>query len=47
MDKYIYKTLEKIGEAIQWVFDFIDTNKTETTWFVVGVLSILTIQFIF
>lgn len=47
MDKYIYKALEKIGDGIQWVFDFIDTNKIETLWFVVGVLSILTIQFIF
>ena len=47
MDKYIYKALEKIGEAIQWVFDFIDTNKIETLWFSLGILSILIIQSIF
>ena len=47
MDKYIYKALEKTGEAIQWTFDFIDDNKTETIWFVLGALSILIVQFIF
>ena len=47
MDKYLYKALEKTGEAIQWTFDFIDNNKTETIWFVLGALSILIVQFIF
>jgi hypothetical protein len=47
MDKYIYKALEKIGEAIQWVFDFINTNRIETLWFGLGILSILIIQSIF
>lgn len=47
MDKYIYKALEKIGEAIQWVFDFCDTNITEVKWFSIGVISVILIQFIF
>ena len=47
MDKYVYKALEKTGEAIQWAFDFIDNNKTESLWFSLGVLSILIVQFIF
>ena len=47
MDKYIYKTLETIGEAIQWSFDFVDNNSVEVTWFAIGVISILAIQFIF
>lgn len=47
MDKYIYKALEKIGEAIQWVFDFCDTHRTETIWFSIGVISVLVMQLIF
>jgi|TARA_B110000305_G_C19256232_1_gene547237 hypothetical protein len=47
MDKYMYKALEKIGEAIQWIFDFCDTNSKEVAWFSVGAISILIIQFIF
>lgn len=47
MDKYLYKALEKTGEAIQWLFDFVDNNSKEVTWFSVGVVSILIIQFIF
>ena len=47
MDKYLYKALEKTGEAIQWTFDFIDDNKTETMMVCVGALSILIVQFIF
>jgi len=47
MDKYIYKTLEIIGDAWQWSFDFVDSHTVEVTWFVIGVISILAIQFIF
>ena len=47
MDKYLYKALYKTGEAIQWLFDFCDTNSTEVTWFSIGVISVLIIQFIF
>ena len=47
MDKYIYKALEVVGDVIQWVFDFVDNNSKEVTWFSIGVVSILIIQFIF
>jgi|TARA_R110002124_G_scaffold89292_1_gene228366 hypothetical protein len=47
MDKYIYKALEVIGDAIQWAFDFVDSNSKEVTWFSIGVISILIVQFIF
>tara|TARA_R110000851_G_scaffold5411_1_gene22424 strand:+ start:32 stop:175 length:144 start_codon:yes stop_codon:yes gene_type:complete len=47
MDKYIYKALEKIGEVWQWSFDFCDTNSTEVKWFLIGAISIITMQVIF
>ena len=43
----MYKALEKIGEGIQLVFDFCDTNSKEVAWFSIGAISVLIIQFIF
>lgn len=47
MDKYIHKILEAIGEAIQWIFDFCDTNSKEVKWFGVGAISVILFQLIF
>lgn len=46
MDNTIYKILEKIGETIQWIAEFSDDYDLQIRWFMVGVASLLLIQYI-
>jgi hypothetical protein len=46
MDNIIYKILEKISETIQWIAKFSDDYNLQIKWFMVGVASLLLIQYI-
>lgn len=46
MDKYIYKTLEKIGEGAEKIYWFCSNNKQEVTWFTLGFITCVLINLI-
>ena len=46
-NKFVYKMLEKIGEAIESAYFFCTEHPTEILWFSLGVISMLMIQIIF
>ena len=46
MDKYIYKTLEKIGEETEKLYWFCSNNKQEVTWFALGFITCVLINLI-
>ena len=46
MDNTIYKILETIGEVIQWTSDFCDDNYMQIKWFMIGIASLLIVQYI-
>lgn len=46
MDNTIYKILETIGEVIQWTCNFYDDNYMQIKWFIIGIASLLIVQYI-
>lgn len=46
MDNTIYKILETIGEVIEWTIDFCDDNYMQIKWFMIGIASLLIVQYI-
>ena len=45
-NKFIYKVIEKIGEAFESAYFFYTEHPVEILWFSIGVLSMLMIQII-